>query len=382
MLDRVPARAAIHESVELVKRAKKRSAAPFVNALLRKISADVDWVHEFRPGLETVQQQEIISPESAARVVVETQSERGLLPENFARRYAHPHWLVERWVKKYGWEATRSVCRYDQEPRPPTIRIPSHEIEQELENSGVVLNRGRLLSSAATVERGDITRTAPFVSGKIAIQDEASQLVALLLGEGSRILDCCAAPGSKTAVLAERQAEANVVAVELHAHRARLMQERVSAPNLQIINADIRDLPVDSSYDRVLADAPCSGTGTLARNPEIKWRLKVEDLTDLQSRQLAILTAAMKHVARGGRLLYSTCSLEPEENEDVVRAALHGNPNFQIVDCHGELLRLRSQGELAWENMDSLLEGPFLRTIPGVHPSDGFFAAMLERADS
>ncbi len=123
-------------------------------------------------------------------------------------------------------------------------------------------------------------------------------------------------------MLAERNPEAGIVAVELHPHRARLLRKLVPAKNVQVITADIRALPTAELFDRVLVDVPCSGTGTLAHNPEIKWRLKPEDLLDLQARQLAILQSAMQRVAPGGRLVYSTCSLEPEENQSVVDSAL------------------------------------------------------------
>jgi 16S rRNA (cytosine967-C5)-methyltransferase len=129
----------------------------------------------------------------------------------------------------------------------------------------------------------------------------------------------------------------------------------------------------------VLADVPCSGTGTLARNPEIKWKLNPEDLLDLQSRQVAILKAAMRHVSPGGRLVYSTCSLEPEENERVIAACVPADSEFRIIPVRSELQRLRDSGELVWKNIDELTSGDFLRTIPGVHPSDGFFAAILEK---
>jgi 16S rRNA (cytosine967-C5)-methyltransferase len=125
---------------------------------------------------------------------------------------------------------------------------------------------------------------------------------------------------------------------------------------------------------------PCSGTGTLARNPEIKWRLKLEDLADLQRRQLAILQSAMQRVCSGGRLVYSTCSLEKEENSAVVEKAMSVDHSFQVLDCRVELERLRARGELRWEDLDSLTSGPYLRTIPGVHPCDGFFAALLQKS--
>ena len=236
-----------------------------------------------------------------------------------------------------------------------------------------------LLASARRVRSGSVSRTRAFAEGRVAIQDEASQLVALLVGKGSRILDCCAAPGGKTRVLAERNPNAGIVALELHAHRARLLRKLVPARNVEVINANVLDFNASSSFDRVLADVPCSGTGTLAHNPEIKWRLKPSDLADLQARQLAILRAAMGCVAAGGRLVYSTCSLEREENEEVVEKALSGQAEFSVFDCRLELEHLQAEGELAWKDLDSLLSGRFLRTIPGVHPCDGFFVAILQR---
>jgi 16S rRNA (cytosine967-C5)-methyltransferase len=159
------------------------------------------------------------------------------------------------------------------------------------------------------------------------------------------------------------------------------MQNLNRLPNVHVVAADARHLPfsVSFTFDRILADVPCSGTGTLARNPEIKWRLKVEDLHDLQLRQLAILKSALGQLAIGGRLVYSTCSLEHEENEAVVEAALEGTAEFKVADLKGELEQLRQCGEMCWEDIASLLAGPYLRTIPGVHPCDGFFAAMIER---
>ena len=129
----------------------------------------------------------------------------------------------------------------------------------------------------------------------------------------------------------------------------------------------------------VLVDVPCSGTGTLARNPEIKWRLSTEDLGDLQSRQIAILKSALDRLASGGRLVYSTCSLEREENEAVVETALTGASDFSIADCREELEHLQKSGELRVTEFGTLLSGPYLRTIPGVYPCDGFFAAIIER---
>src|SRR5271157_3612055 len=354
-LSRVPVHAAINESVELVKRAHKRSAAPFANAVLRRIA---DAEIEPAPGM-------IVGD-----------------PVPFlAREFAHPEWLVKRWVAQFGEECASVICQRDQRIPGTAIRLDSPEIEHELLNEGIELAPGALLASARIVVDGDVTRTQAF-RGRVFIQDEASQLVAALVGTGSRLLDCCAAPGGKTAALAARNPEAEIIAVELHSHRADLLRARVTAAHVQVINADALQLPFTDDFDRVLADVPCSGTGTLARNPEIKWRLTAEDLRDLQVRQVGILRAALQHLAPGGRAVYSTCSLEREENEDVVEEVLRDAAGFELRDCRAELERLRETGELLWHDLDSLLSGKFLRTVPGVQPCDGFFAAVVERVVS
>jgi 16S rRNA (cytosine967-C5)-methyltransferase len=180
-------------------------------------------------------------------------------------------------------------------------------------------------------------------------------------------------------MMSDNNPRAKVVALELHPHRARLLRKMAPATNVEVVCGDIRQAPIQGLFDRVLVDVPCSGTGTLQRNPEIKWRLRPEDLLDLQSKQIAILASAMNNVAPKGRLVYSTCSLEPEENQAVIEKALADDSSFQVRNCRIELELLRDQGELAWKDIDSLLSGPFLRTIPGVHPCDGFFAAILEK---
>jgi 16S rRNA (cytosine967-C5)-methyltransferase len=181
-------------------------------------------------------------------------------------------------------------------------------------------------------------------------------------------------------VLAERNPEVPIIALELHPHRARLLRKLVPAKNVEVINSDVAEFASTARFDRVLADVPCSGTGTLAHNPEIKWRLKPEDIANLQARQVAILRAAMQLVAPEGRLLYSTCSLEREENEKVVEKALAAETSFRSLDCRAELERLRSEGELAWNDIGSLLNGRFVRTIPGVHLCDGFFVTILQKS--
>jgi 16S rRNA (cytosine967-C5)-methyltransferase len=364
-LTRIPARAAINESVELVKRARKRSAAPFVNAVLRKLGANVSHANALRQP--TI---------SAASI------------EALAASSAHPVWLIERWTRAYGLDSAFYICQYDQSVPATNIRLRSPEAEAQLRAEGVDLAPGALLASARRVQQGDITRSAAFQAGLCVIQDEASQLVAALVGHGVRVLDCCAAPGGKTLAIADRNRAADVTAVELHPHRARLLrrllrsndpQTEVEAGNISVVTADARNLPFAANFDRVLADVPCSGTGTLARNPEIKWRIVPEDLADLEARQLAILSSARARVVAGGRLIYSTCSMEREENEDVIERWLAEDSSFRVLDCGAELKRLQRDGELIWPDPSSLTRGPYLRTLPGVHPCDGFFAAILEK---
>jgi 16S rRNA (cytosine967-C5)-methyltransferase len=362
-LTRIPARAAIHESVQLAKRARKRSAAPFVNAVLRKLAAR--------------KQVGPTPPEINSSSV-----------DRLAATSAHPAWLVDRWVHAYGRETVTKICGYDQSVPVTTLRLRHPEAEVRLRSEGIELEPGDLLSSARRVRHGDVTKTSVFREGLCVIQDEASQLVAALVGRGENILDCCAAPGGKSLAMADRNPRSQVTAVDLHSHRARLLRQLIRSADItegsggrgiSVITADARQLPFSASFDRVLADVPCSGTGTLSRNPEIKWRLTPHHLLALQSRQMEILRSALRQVAPRGRLVYSTCSLEREENEEVIEKVLAEDESFRVSDCAAELEKLKSQGELIWSDISTLTCGPYLRSIPGVHPCDGFFAAILEK---
>jgi 16S rRNA (cytosine967-C5)-methyltransferase len=349
LLDRIPAHAAVHESVELVKRARKTSAAGFVNAVLRKLKP------EARPA------------------------QPGQTAAALASSYSHPLWLVDRWARDFGYATAQRVCAAGQRAPTSAIRVHDAAAVEELRAEGIELGPGLLLGSALRVRLGNIAATAALREGRIAIQDEASQLVAVLVGHGARMLDACAAPGGKTALLAERNPQAEIVATEISPPRAQLLRQRVSAANVQVITTDVRVLPVRQPFDRILVDAPCSGTGTLAHHPEIKWRLQAADLVRQQKNQAEILRAALAHLAPGGRLLYSTCSLEPEENETVVKQTLAAVPGIQLLDLRPDLTQLHEGDELTWQDIDSLTSGPYLRTFPGVHPCDGFFAALLEK---
>ncbi len=368
-LNRIPARAAINESVELVKRARKRSAAPFVNALLRQLSQLAE------------------EPARAYRS-----------SEDLAQAFAHPVWLVERWAKEYGLAAAHRICQYNQTIPVTAIRLYHHAAEDALPKEGVVFDPGALLASARRIRSGDVTRSQAFAHGQIAIQDEGSQLVAVLVGKGARILDCCAAPGGKTMAIAQRDSRAQIIAVDLHPQRAHLLRRLIdsgktilddaradnsSRENKQSRNGDEesaeRSQPAKLETENIFVVSADARQLPLARNPEIKWRLKPEDLDDLHARQLAILRGAMNSVAAGGRVIYATCSLEIEENENAVEQALADDNSFRLLDCRVELERLKAEGELVWNDAASLTRGPYLRTLPGVHPCDGFFVAIIEK---
>jgi 16S rRNA (cytosine967-C5)-methyltransferase len=353
-LERIPAHAAVHESVELVKQSGKRSAVPYANAVLRKLAANA----------------------KAAVVVPETKSVQELAVE-----FAHPEWMVARWIDMYGYEAARAICTADQHAPASALRLCTADAEEELTEAGIKIANGALLTNARRLISGDLAHSIPFRDHHVSVQDEASQLVAALVGKGERILDCCAAPGGKTSAIAARNPQAKITAVELHEHRARLLRERVAAMNVTVVTGNVTAIEFADKFDCILADVPCSGTGTLAGNPEIKWRLKAEDLKELKDLQLSILRSSAAALAPGGRLVYSTCSLEADEGESVVDEILRGNDVLSLVECESVLDELKSSGELAWATPKTLVRGPFLRTLPGIHPCEGFFAAVLKKGN-
>lgn len=314
-LDRIPAHAALSESVELCRAAGEPHATGMVNAVLRKLAAAQKpgaWMHE----------------STAA----------------FAERLGHPRWIVERWVAAYGRDAALAVCEADQ---------------REQSASGIF----------AAEEVGD----AP-----LPVMDDGSRLVAEIAAAAmpgaKRVWDCCAAPGGKTLILAKRLGGAEIVATDVSAKRLAQTQFRMKrygyAEDVKCSVADAVDArKVEGEFDLILCDVPCSGTGTLAGNPEIRHVLKVEELKRQAARQQAILGAALKRLAPGGRLVYSTCSLEAEECEEVVAAV--GGARRVPVEVLLEGLGVRLE--------DAVRDGA-LRTLPGVHPCDGFYAVVLERA--
>ncbi len=360
-LDRIPARAAIDESVELAKQAGHRFASGMVNAVLRKIS------NTPRGQLEET---------STAELAV---------------AQAHPQWMVERWAETYGLQEACAICHHGQEQPELTVRIVDPEVEAELEEAGVHLRLAELLAVARTVVAGDVTATAAFREGRVRIQDEGSQLVAEIAafagaerGRPANILDACAAPGGKTLILIERNPQAHAVACEASEPRLAQLEKRLVgfSDRVECRMADATKLSDSASFDLALADVPCSGTGTLGRNPEIRHRLRSEDLPRQSERQRAILTSALRAVRTGGRVVYATCSLEPEENEQVVASVLAENPKARRVSVLPILDGMADSGVLIRDGAKRLREcvsaEGALRLLPGAFGTDGFFIALLE----
>ena len=389
-LDRIPAHAAIDESVELTKRSGYGSAAGLVNAVLRKIAnAAQKQNQDGEPGSETGP----VSGRESRRADVSGKSTGTLAPEgsSLPAIAAHPAWMVERWTRFFGKENAAAICMHDQSPPAAAIRLASANVDEELGAARLTLSPGHLLAIARLVESGDLMGTAAFRESRVRLQDEGSQLVAEIAaiavgGTGTiRILDCCAAPGGKTLILGERNPSARIVACEASRPRLKQLQDRLSALGEQVECrlADAMALRFESEFDVALADVPCSGTGTLGRNPEIRHRLQPEDLARQAHRQQAILASALRAVRPGGRVVYSTCSLEPEENEEVVRAVAGEAKDAYVVPLGPSLEALRNRGiliEAAGKRLEGALsqEG-FLQLIPGLFGTDGFFIAMIEK---
>jgi 16S rRNA (cytosine967-C5)-methyltransferase len=362
-MDRIPARAAIDESVELAKQAGHRFASGMVNAVLRKLAGTP--VADF--------------PDSSAT--------------ELALARAHPAWMVERWAALYGLQATREICLHGQAQAPLTIRVTDESEELGIGNAGIAVERGHLLTAARIVVSGGMAASAAHDANSIRRQDEGSQLVAEIAAANLNsadgcILDTCAAPGGKTLILAERCLRAQVVACEASAPRLEQLRSRMAGygGRIECKLADVTQIEDDASFNLVLADVPCSGTGTLGRNPEIRHRLVPDDFARQAERQKAILHAALRALRPGGRVIYSTCSLEPEENEQVVAAVLAEASAARQVSLAATIAAMDEQSILVpgagAALAASLTPEGSLRLLPGAFNTDGFFIALIEHCET
>ncbi|HSL54145.1 MAG TPA: 16S rRNA (cytosine(967)-C(5))-methyltransferase RsmB [Pyrinomonadaceae bacterium] len=333
-LTRVPASAAVNESVSLVRAARLSSATAFVNAVLRRVVRE----SEYDPVADVV--------DSLEKIAVRT---------------SHPAWLIERWVNSFGVEEAEAFARANNIVPPTSFRVVANrasqcEILSRLSAAGAALESSDIVNGAWRVTGALSLLREMSAAGEIYLQDEASQLVAGMMEvkPGERVLDLCAAPGGKTTLMADRAGDdAFIVAADRSATRMATVVSTMRLHELKSITPVILDateqLPFPrESFDRVLVDAPCSGTGTLRANPEIRWRLAPADFASFASQQKRIVSRAVEVLKPGGRLVYSTCSVEREENEEVIETV-----DLKVIKTS--------------------------RTWPQREGSDGFFMSILEK---
>jgi 16S rRNA (cytosine967-C5)-methyltransferase len=360
--DRIPANAAVDEAVRCVRAMGIERATGLVNAVLRRLAREGEGYA--LPSLDEDPLGHLIHACSL------------------------PEWLAARWLEQYGAEEAAALARTLNEPAPLTVRVNRTRTSVDAILPTLVerfpdATRCRYASDGIVLGRkGDVGQDPALLAGEISVQDEASQLVVELLDPqpGERILDVCAAPGTKTAAIAERLAgEGHVLALDRHARRLRLVGRgirRLGLGGVATLERDatksLEDLTErDGPFDRILVDAPCSGLGSLRRNPDARWRLRPEDLPELARVQRALLESAASVLRPGGTLVYSTCTVTPEENEQVIRGFLATRASWRVVP-----------GSEAPETLRPLIdEEGQLRLLPHHHDMDGFFAVRLQRGE-
>jgi 16S rRNA (cytosine967-C5)-methyltransferase len=347
-LDRVPRHAAVHTSVELVKRFSPGGAG-FVNAVLRR------------------------APERLASIVEPDAADDPI--GHLEARTSHPAWLLTRWLERYGFRKTLQLAAANNEKPALTLRVVSERVEREdliaeLATSGVTAHAGCFLPDYVRLPGGWHPCLAEFLkAGLCVVHDEASGLVSHLArpSRGASILDVCAAPGGKAIHFAALCGQAQVVAADRSLGRLKLLRRaasRVSTDPIYLLACDGTHPATRGGFSRVLVDAPCTNTGVLGKRPDARWRRSPEDLPRLTKLQGELLDAARQQVGPSGLLVYSTCSLEPEENEDVIRAFLERHRGDALAEATEVL-------------PDEVVKGPFLQTDPTQLPLDGMFAAAI-----
>lgn len=355
-LDKIPERAAIFEAVEIAKKRGHKGIAGLVNGILRSIQ------REGLPSLESIQ-------DPIERISVAT---------------SHPSWLVRRWVDQFGIEATTEMCELNliaplQTARVNTTKISREECIALLEEEGYLVEPSPILPEAIRGLKGNLASSTAFKWGFFTIQDESSMLVAHALGikEDEEVLDACAAPGGKSTHLAEKMSNSGkVVSLDLHEHKVKLINDnakRLGLTNIQTKALDTRkvqEIFPNESFDRILLDAPCSGLGVMRRKPDMKYTKKEEDLFRLSSIQWELLQSVAPLVKKGGILVYSTCTVDNEENQKVVNRFLQENPQFE-----GDLTLIDRMPEA----IKPIVTDYDLQMMPQHIGSDGFYIASLRK---
>lgn len=357
-LDKIPDHATIFEAVEIAKRRGHKGISSMVNGVLRNVQ------RKGVPSLDLIEN-------PIERISIET---------------SHPLWLVERWVKQYGLEKTKDMCVSNLHAPQQTARINSRkttrsEVLEVLEAEGFAVKVSDTIPDGIVCLQGNLAHSQAFKNGLLTIQDESSMLVAYALGaeQGDKVLDSCAAPGGKTTSIAEKLGDGTIVALDLHQHKVKLIDQqatRLGLTNITTMAYDARKVQekfAEESFDKVLVDAPCSGLGVMRRKPDVKYTKSATDIERLATIQKDILQATAPLVKQGGTLVYSTCTVDQEENNEVVNQFLQQNPQFTRDTEFKNRLP---------EKVRPFVEENCLQLFPQDLESDGFFIACFRKKES
>ncbi len=354
-LERVPHAAAVNEGVEFIKRIRGEKPAGLVNAVLRNIIRNIDGIRYPDQGDDQLQFLSVF--------------------------YSHPQWMVKRWLQRFGQEATQQFLLANNERPGLSLRINRLKIEpgyflKMLDQQQISYTGSSHLEYFVKVKTlSKIGQMDLFRNGMFTIQDESAALPCLLLAPlpGDRVIDLCAAPGGKTTNMAEiMRNEGEIIAIDKYEAKLNLIKascERLGLRNVRLRAADATTLDAELA-DKVLLDAPCSGLGVLAKKPDIKWKRDIADIERLTHTQTAMIENAARLVKPGGVLVYSTCTCEPEENQDIVRGFLTHHPEFRLDDAKQFI------------SHHLVTQDGFVETFPHLHGTDGSFAARLVKAST
>ncbi|MDR7869891.1 MAG: 16S rRNA (cytosine(967)-C(5))-methyltransferase RsmB [Tissierellaceae bacterium] len=354
-MDKIPNSAAVNESVKLAKKYGHKGTISYVNGILRSITREPD-KFTFIDKTDKVNYISI--------------------------RYSHPKWMVERWIKEYGFEFTEELCKSNNATPSLNIRVNTLKTNKEdlialLRNKGIKIRDGLLANECLVIEEAyNITGLDEFKNGLFTIQDESSMLVAQVMDprEGSNVMDVCSAPGGKSTHMAQlMNNKGMIVSRDIFEHKLELIRENAKRLGIDIINVENydalkRDDNLIDKMDYLLLDAPCSGLGLIRRKPEIKWNRVEEDISILSKLQYDIINIVKDYVKIGGTLVYSTCTIEKDENINLIYKFLKQNPEYKLVNIED---RFDSKG-----NLNTLQEG-FIQLFPHIHNTDGFFIAKM-----
>lgn len=355
-LDKVPEYSVISEAVEIAKAKSNPGIGRFVNGVLRSVQRE-----GLRPTEEIKNKVKRLSTEISI-----------------------PKWLTKKLIDTIGFEETEKLGHSLLEPSKASARVNTHLISREeaiarLEEEGLYAEESLVSPVGIVAKKGFLAGSSLFKEGLITVQDESSMLVApsMMIEEGSKILDACAAPGGKTVHMATYLDEAKggkITALDIYEHKIKLIEENAERLGVsgvvetKVLDArEVESVFPDESFDRILIDAPCSGLGLLRRKPDIKYSKKLEDILELQEIQLAILESVATKVAQCGIITYSTCTIAPEENQEVINKFLTNHPNFEKIDIEGA------------ENIPMSYHDKMVQVYPHQYQTDGFFICCLKR---